>query len=246
MNIEYHKWYSQHLDRMMELKLYGHSGKPFIIFPTQGGRFFQAEDEGIMNAVKGFIEEGRINMIAVDSIDNESWSNMIIHPYDRGLQNIRYEKYILHEVVPFIRHRFGMVDAKIGCTGFSMGGYHAANFLFKHPDWFDVVIAISGFYNLQMFVGDYVDDQVYFNSPNLFLKNIEDTEILNQLRNSKIVICSGQGAWEEEMLEETLTLKTILEQKGIPAWVDIWGKDVNHDWPWWRKMLPYFIEKLGF
>jgi esterase/lipase superfamily enzyme len=52
--------------------------------------------------------------------------------------------------------------------------------------------------------------------------------------------------WEKEMLEETLTLKTILEQKNIPAWVDIWGEDVNHDWPWWRKMLPYFIEKLGF
>jgi esterase/lipase superfamily enzyme len=246
MNIEYHKWYSQHLDRMMELKVYGHAGKPIIIFPTQGGRFFQAEDEGIMEVVSGFIHQGKINMIAVDSIDNESWSNMTIHPHDRGLQHNRYENYILEEVIPFILNRFGMVDTKIGCTGFSMGGYHAANFLFKHSKWFDMVIAISGFYNLQMFVGDYVDDLVYFNSPNLFLKNLEDDEILNQLRNSKIVICSGQGAWEEEMLEETLTLKTILEEKSIPAWVDIWGKDVNHDWPWWRKMLPYFIEKLGF
>jgi esterase/lipase superfamily enzyme len=139
-----------------------------------------------------------------------------------------------------------MANTKIGCTGFSMGAYHAANFFFKHPDQFDTVIAISGFYNLKMLVGDEVDDLVYFNSPNLFLKNLEDQEILNKLRNSKIVICSGRGAWEEEMLEETLTLKTILEQKSIPAWVDIWGEDVNHDWPWWRKMLPYFIEKLGF
>ena len=25
---------------------------------------------------------------------------------------------------------------------------------------------------------------------------------------------------------------------------DIWGGEVNHDWPWWLKMLPYFLEKL--
>ena len=26
--------------------------------------------------------------------------------------------------------------------------------------------------------------------------------------------------------------------------IDFWGGDVNHDWPWWKKMLPYFLEKL--
>lgn len=246
MNIEYLKWHSPYLDRDMELKVYGHAGKPFIIFPTQAGRFFQAEDEGIMESISGFINDGRISMIAVDSIDNESWSNRGLHPHQRGLRHNQYENYVLYEVIPFIRNRFGMANTKMGCTGFSMGAYHAANFFFKHPDLFDTVIAISGFYNLKMLLGDEVDDLVYFNSPNLFLRNLEDQEILNKLRDSKIVICSGKGAWEEEMLEETLTLKTILEQKSIPALVDIWGEDVNHDWPWWRKMLPYFIEKLGF
>jgi esterase/lipase superfamily enzyme len=39
-------------------------------------------------------------------------------------------------------------------------------------------------------------------------------------------------------------LKRILESKQIPAWIDIWGSDVNHDWPWWRKMMPYYLSKL--
>jgi esterase/lipase superfamily enzyme len=39
-------------------------------------------------------------------------------------------------------------------------------------------------------------------------------------------------------------LKTILEAKAIPAWIDLWGHDVNHDWPWWQKQLPYFLNKL--
>jgi esterase/lipase superfamily enzyme len=30
----------------------------------------------------------------------------------------------------------------------------------------------------------------------------------------------------------------------VPAWFDYWGYDVNHDWPWWRRQLPYFLGKL--
>ena len=37
----------------------------------------------------------------------------------------------------------------------------------------------------------------------------------------------------------------VQKKLGIPAWVDLWGPDVNHDWPWWRRQMPYFLEKLG-
>ncbi len=30
-------------------------------------------------------------------------------------------------------------------------------------------------------------------------------------------------------------LQGAFEEKGIQAWVDFWGHDVNHDWPWWRR-----------
>ena len=237
MNIEYHNWYSQNLGRAMELKVYGHSGKPVILFPTQGGRFFQAEDEGMLEAVNQFIDAGRICIYAVDSIDYEAWSDYARHQ--------QYEQYILQEVLPFIQNRSGG-HVKPGTTGFSMGAYHAANFFFKHPDYFDAVIAISGFYDLNLLVGAYSDDEVYFNSPVRFLENLHDENILSEIRKAKIVICSGRGAWEEDMLESTMALKHVLEAKGIPAWVDIWGEDVNHDWPWWKKMLPYFLEKMEF
>ena len=39
-------------------------------------------------------------------------------------------------------------------------------------------------------------------------------------------------------------MKNILATKGIPAWVDFWGPDVNHDWVWWRKQMPYFLGKI--
>jgi esterase/lipase superfamily enzyme len=89
-----------------------------------------------------------------------------------------------------------------------------------------------------------MDDNVYFNSPLAYLPNLTDPAILDLLRNSRIIICAGQGAWEDEMLHDAQALRGILEAKNIPHWIDIWGSDVNHDWPWWRKMLPYFLEKL--
>jgi esterase/lipase superfamily enzyme len=55
----------------------------------------------------------------------------------------------------------------------------------------------------------------------------------------------GQGAWEAECIRDTRALQAILEAKGIPAWVDFWGYDVNHDWPWWRKMMPYFLSRVA-
>ena len=126
-----------------------------------------------------------------------------------------------------------------------MGAYHAANFFFRHPDVFDTTIALSGVYSLNMFIGDYMDENVYFNSPINYLPDLDDPYLLDQYRQSNIIICCGQGAWEDEMVADSHTLKQILDAKKIPNWVDFWGYDVNHDWPWWRKMLPYFLDQLS-
>jgi esterase/lipase superfamily enzyme len=244
MNIEYHKWWSPGLNQDMELKVYGYYGKPVVVFPSQSGRFYDFENYGMVQAIAPFIEEGKVKVFTVDGIDDQTWANWDAHPADRARRYLDYDRYIISEVAPFIDEHCSHSGQKILTTGVSMGGYHSANFFFRHPDIFDALIAISGIYNLQMFVGDYIDDNVYLNSPLAYLKNLEDPWILEQLRASQIVLVAGQGAWEEEMLQETLQLRSILETKGIPAWVDIWGKDVNHDWPWWGKMLPYFLAKI--
>jgi len=246
MNIEYHKWYSERLNRDMELKVYGYSGKPFIIFPCQNGRFYESEGFGMIDALTGLINEGRIKVFTIDGIDAESWANYDIHPYDRGVRYSQYDGYLMNEFVPFVRNHCQTSDIKIGTAGFSMGGYHAANFFFKHPDVFDATISLSAIYDLKMYVGDYVDPNVYYNSPLMYLANLQDENLLNQIRAGKIVISCGQGNWEEEMLADVAELRVTLERKQIPAWIDLWGKDVDHDWPWWKKMLPYFIEKLGY
>ena len=243
MEIHYHKSWSPSLDQDIELKIYGNSGKPVVVFPTQGGRFYDYEDNGMVHACARFISAGIIQLYTVDSIDHQSWANWDIHPSVRAIRHEAYDRYILQEVLPFIRDR-NPEDRKCLATGCSMGAYHAANFFFRHPDMFDAVIALSGMYRLNFFIGDYMDQTTYFNSPLSYLPNLEDSWYIDQYRESDIIICAGQGAWEEPMVEDTLALKQILADKHIPALVDLWGYDVNHDWPWWKRMMPYFLENV--
>ena len=244
MNVEYEKWYSPSLGQDMELKVYGHYGKPVIAFPCQGGRFYEWEDFKMVEAIAPFIEGGRVKLFTVDSMDSQTWANLGLHPADRALRHEHYDRYIVQEVVPFMRGHCGDTDQKFLTTGCSMGGYHAGNFFFRHPDVFDGMICLSGLFQLRTFIGDYVDDHVYFNSPLYYLPNMTDAVYLDQYRRSKIIVCTGQGAWEDAMVADARALQRILEQKNIPAWIDLWGYDVNHDWPWWRQQLPYFLSHL--
>lgn len=245
MKIEYHKWFSPNLGQEMELKVYGYYGKPMLVFPAQDGRFFDFENFGMTDAIANQIEAGQVKVFTVDSVDGQTWTNYNAHPADRARRHEDYDRYITQEVAPFIRQHCGNDGQKFITTGVSMGGYHAGNFFFRHPDIFDAVIAISGLFRLNHFIGDYMDENVYFNTPLAFLSNMNDPWLIDLYRQSHIIVCAGTGAWEEEMLADAQALKHILEQKNIPHWIDIWGGDVNHDWPWWRKMLPYFIDKLG-
>jgi len=243
MHIEYHKWWSPSLGQDMELKVYGHAGKPVIVFPSQGGRFYEYEDFGMVEACAPSINDGRVQLFTMDSIDNQSWCNFSAHPADRARRHNDYDRYIADEVASFIRSRGNM--GKYLSTGCSMGGYHAANFFFRHPDVFDALICLSGLMQLHMFIGDYSDDNVYFNTPLAYLPGLADPAILDQYRRSDIIVSAGRGAWDEDMLHDALALQGILEAKQVPCWIDVWGHDVNHDWPWWRRQMPYFLHHLG-
>ncbi len=246
MHTEHHKWHSERLSRDMELVVYGHYGKPIIIFPTQGGRYHESEDYGIIGVLAPFINDGKIKIIAPDSIDYEAWAHPSADVNHRSYWGSQYEGYITHEVVPFIHTNCNNNNICIATTGFSMGAYHAANFFFKHPFVFDTVVAISGMYDLKPLIGNFQDDAIYFNSPLFYLRNLEDPTVLNQLRKNQIIIATGQGKWEEEAVADTHEMKRILEHKAIPARIDFWGHDVDHDWIWWRKMIPYYIDQLNF
>ncbi len=245
MRTEHEAWHSPLTGQRMEIKAYGWAGKPLLVFPTSGGSFHEYEDFGMIGAIEPFIDEGRICVFAVDSLDGQSWLNGNAPPEEKVGRHEAYERYIVGEVMPFIEERLGE-GVKALATGCSLGAYHAANFFFRHPDLFDAVISLSGLYSLRFSLGDSLEGGTYFHSPLDYLPGLEDSWFLDRYRRSRLVFCTGQGAWEEDSIRETLALKGILESKSIPAWVDLWGHDVYHDWPWWQRQMPYFLGKLGY
>ena len=89
-----------------------------------------------------------------------------------------------------------------------------------------------------------MDDLVYTNSPVHYLPNMpEGHPYIDIYNHQKAVICVGQGAWE--MPDSTRRVDEALKSKGIyQPWIDYWGYDCNHDWPWWHKQVAYFVPYL--
>lgn len=250
MNIKYYKEYSHHLNRDMEFKVYGHSGQPILIFPCQDGRFYDFENFKMVDTVSDLIEDGVIQLFCCDSMDEESWSAFDKDPRQRILSHEIWYHYIVDELVPRILQINYEIDKNhyingIFTAGCSMGAAHAANFLFRNPDTFKATIALSGYYDSNLFFGDYCDDLVYNNAPVKYINGMSyDHPYVEKYRKCKIILCCGQGDWEEPAIETTTRMGELLYYKDIPALVDLWGYDVNHDWNWWKIQFRYFLEKL--
>lgn len=244
MRIEYRKEYSHNLGREMEYKIFGHAGKICLVFPCQDGRFYDYENFGMVDVLAPDIESGRLQLVCADGLDWESLTNYSRPPRERIERHEAWYHYIMDELVPRV-HMENPQEPRLMVTGCSMGAYHAANFFFRAPQVFDTVIALSGLYHAGYFFGDYMDDLVYMNSPIDCLPGMpQDHPFMDLYRRSQMIFCVGQGAWEDELLASTRRLKSVLLDKGIPAWVDYWGYDVNHDWCWWKKQIRYFMDQV--
>ena len=49
---------------------------------------------------------------------------------------------------------------------------------------------------------------------------------------------------EKQSTVSLADIKGVLDAKGIHAWVDFWGYDVDHDWGWWYKQVEYYLPFL--
>lgn len=248
MEIRYFKHFSNSLGRAMEFKVYGHRGMPVLFIPCQAGRFFDFENFKMDQYWAKWIEAGQVTVYSCDVIDGETYADKEGDPRYRIELHEKWYHYIVDELVPYIKHLSGernWHDEPIMTFGCSMGAMHAANLFFRRPDLFGSVFAISGLYDSEGFFGDYMDDLLYQNTPCRYLANMSpDHHYINMYNDRKMLIVVGQGAWEDELKESTANLKRVCEEKGIHAQIDFWGYDVNHDWPWWYKMVEYYVPQL--
>ena len=246
--MQYFKMYSPALNRDMECKVYGHAGRPVLFIPCQDGRFFDFEGYKMAEVWSPWIESGQVMVIAIDTIDKETWSDKNGNADHRINLHEAWIRYITNEVVPFIQgiamQRNGWNEAPgIMTFGCSLGATHAVNLFYRFPQHFDSMMALSGIYTSEYGFGTYMNAQIYENSPVHYLDQMPYHHPYVQMYNrGRSVICVGQGAWEQP--ETTRKLDEIFKRNGINTWVDFWGSDVNHDWPWWYKQVVHYLPWL--
>jgi esterase/lipase superfamily enzyme len=234
MKEEYFNWYSLTLSKDIEMLVYGHAGYPVIIFPSTMGRYYESRDFKLIDSAAWFLDQGLIQLYCVDSIDSLSWYNKGIHPADRVKNHLWFDQFIMNEIVDPIRREKGI--PKVAVAGASFGGFHAANFAFRHPESVSHLFSMSGAFETKSFLNGHYDDNVYFTNPVDYLPGNNHPELWNM----KIVL--GVGEWDI-CLDANNQMSSILKSKNIDHWFDL-RKWAEHDWPLWRAMFPHYLSLI--
>ncbi len=239
MNRDYQNWNSRELGRGMEMLVYGHDGLPVIVFPTSQARFYEFEDRGMVNAVRGEIEAGKLQLFCVDSVDAESWYNRGVGPDWRIARQVQYENYILREVVPYVRWKNTRCH-QLATAGCSFGGYHAVNMALRNPEVFTGCLSMSGAFDMERlgFLEGFHNENVYFNLPFNYLPNLHDGRVLDAMRRNTYVLATGV---HDQCWNDNERLAGVMRAKGIPVQLDVWGDNARHDWPWWQRMVQVYL-----
>jgi esterase/lipase superfamily enzyme len=226
---------------------YGHWGRPVLVFPSEQGRAWDFENNGMVGAVADLIDAGRVKLYCVDSADAATWSDHSLPLEERARRHDDYEQWLLSTVVPWISADCGGAG-DIVTLGCSLGAYHAANIALKHADVFPLALCFSGNYDPSHWNawGERAS-AAYFDNPLDYVQHLGGDH-LDWLRSRvSLLLVVGQGSWEEHptrSLPSTREFAAVLAEKGIPHELDVWGHDVPHDWPSWRRQLAHHLPRF--
>jgi esterase/lipase superfamily enzyme len=223
---------------------YGHYGRPLVAFPSENGEPHDWEDRGMVEAIAPLLDDGKVKLYCTPSFDRDSWTRGDLTLEERARRHGHYEWWVLTKLVPFVQadsHTHELMAA-----GSSFGAYHSVNFCLKRSDIFPLAIGMSGVYDVSVQGGGERGEAVYFNNPMDYVTNLQGDHLGWLRRQASVLLVCGQGQWEDTTgaLDSTKRFGALLEEKGIPVEVDLWGHDVPHDWPSWRRQLAHHLPRF--
>jgi len=231
------------MGREMHLWCYGHFGMPLLVFPSAAGFAHEWDAQGMIEVLAPYINAGKLKVYCPESNISWSWTSKS-HPLEMLHHHKRYEAFVMETLVPWIREDCRSPVIPLAATGCSLGGFFAANFALRYPDTFRRALCMSGRYNLTHFTNGFSNQDIYLNNPLAFVPNLQGPFLDRVRHNTHLTLVCGRGAFEEGCIEETIALGQVLQGKGIPCVLDIWGHDSRHDWNWWRRQLLHHADKV--
>jgi esterase/lipase superfamily enzyme len=210
--------------------VFGHWGRPVLVFPSQERSRYEWEEHGMVDAVRDLIDAGRVKLYCVDSWDAGTWHDDWLPREERARRHEAYEQWVVDRVD----------GDDVITAGVSMGAFHAANLTLRRPQRFPLALCFSGIYDLDAVGWGERGDSFYFNNPADYVRGLDGSP-------ASLLLVAGRGMWEDTTgaLEQTIRFASLLEATGIRHELDVWGEDSPHDWPAWRaqlaKHLPRFV-----
>ena len=225
-----------------------------VLFMNDGQDLTALEIERILETLYANNEVAPFVLAAIHTNENrlKEYGTSAMPDYkNRGSQAGKYEQFIVHEFLPFVRHAYHTSTHKEDnfFCGFSLGGLSAMDIVWSNPDTFSKVGVFSGsFWWRKKAYEDGYDD-------------INDRIMHVLVRNRKHH--HGQQFWFEcgtndekddrnnngiiDSIEDTLDLITELKKNGYNETEDIVYyevKDGEHNYRTWSQAMPVFLRWL--
>ena len=218
--------------------VFGRSGYPLVFFPVSFGDCRQGWERGMIAAIAPRIEAGEVKVYCPESRDAEHWYNGDVPPGQRVRNYMDYQRLIVEDVIGRAQAETG--SPKVALAGCGFGAYHALNLAMRQPERVGYLLCLSGAFDVRPFLRGYYDDECYFNNPIDYLPGLEGRQ-LDPLRAMGIVL--GAGEWDI-CRDATQNLSTLLREKGVDHWFDLWPEAI-HDWSSWRQAFPSYVSLIG-
>src|SRR6478672_8448654 len=104
MTKELFSWYSASLDKEMPIASYGHYGFALLLVPTAAADYLEYERFQLIDTIAPFIDQGKVKVFSINSINSESWMNNNVDPRHKTYMHKQFNDYVYNEVVPYIRN----------------------------------------------------------------------------------------------------------------------------------------------
>lgn len=235
-------------DRTLSVIRHGHWGRPVLVFPSEAGSARDFESNGMVGAVQHLVDAGRVSFFCVDSADAWSWSDNAAPTEERARRHQHYTAWLEESVLPWIGEQTGGQGQPLMTLGVSLGAYHAVHFTLTHAHVAPLAFGMSGSYDVTSWHGHGEHgDATYFANPMSYVAGMHGDHLEWLRRHASVLLTVGQGPFEvhpTQALPSTQAFAALLQEKGIPVDLDVWGHDVAHDWPWWRKQLAHHLPRF--
>ena len=250
MQTYYTKWFSPSVGREMEIKVYGHAGRPVLFIPCQDGRFFDFENYHMTDAWAPWIESGQCMVFSIDTLDKETYS-ATYDPHDRIRRHEAWMNYIVREVAPFIQSMTNDRNGWDGTPGVvrrsaapwarrTRQTYTSASRRRSTGCWRSAAFTRSEY----GFPG-YMDELVYANSPVDYLAGISpDHPFIRLYNDHKAVVVVGQGAWGSAGEHIPPCATFVRRRTSGTSGSTSRGYEVKHDWDWWYQQVAYHVPHI--